>query len=107
MWRSASRDRGLAKVVKRVAGRLPGVVRDDRGVLVEITKVEPAAAELANVEIVCLLADARSYLVAIRTGLFHARGDRVAHGFLRDGGVHGVTRNLLGDRQAFHFIGVQ
>src|SRR6266851_4920573 len=107
MWRAASRDSGLAEVVHGVGGSFLAVIGDDRGVFVEITEVEAAAAELADVEFVCVFADARSYRVALRSGLLKVVGDRVAQRFPRGERVHRVTRNLLGDRLAFDLVRVE
>jgi hypothetical protein len=48
------------------------------GGVIEITEVEAAAAELADVKFICLPADARSYGVALRSGLLQVIGEPVA-----------------------------
>ena len=74
----AFRNRRLTKIGHTVIGSRLAVVRDDRGGVVEITEVEPAAADLAKVGVVRLFADAGSLRVALSgqalPGFQEARG---------------------------------
>src|ERR1700722_20828834 len=59
MRRSAARNGRWREVVHRIVGLRLAVVGDDRGVFIVVAEIEPAAALLIKVELVCFLADPR------------------------------------------------
>src|SRR5215470_1077915 len=91
MRRAASRHGRLAELIDRIGWRRLAVVSNDRRARIEISKVEAAAAELSDVDVVSLPTDTRAYGVAFRANLFNGIWNGAPLRCSRQCGVHRIV----------------